>query len=86
LALIDPIVVPPSGLVTLTDRQVPMIGRVVRHGATACPECGAANTADLAVGAIVLVPPTSGQEITVDDHAYWMVPIADLLAEWRAPV
>lgn len=82
-ALIDPIVTPPSDVIALTDRVVPVVGRVVAIGPVRCPECGTPTPPDVAPGALVLVPPTAGQEIVVDDHAYWLVPIRDLVAEWK---
>jgi co-chaperonin GroES (HSP10) len=85
-ALIDPIATPHTGAITLTDVQVPVLGRIVTLGTVACPECGATTRPDVEVGALVLVPPTAGQEIVVDDHAYWLVPLADLGAEWKEPV
>jgi co-chaperonin GroES (HSP10) len=85
-ALIDPIATPRSDLITLTDRMIPVVGRIVALGTVRCPECGMPAPPDVAPGALVLVPPTAGQEIVVDDHAYWLIPIRDLVAEWKESV
>jgi co-chaperonin GroES (HSP10) len=84
--LIEPIApTPRSEVVAITDRDVPVIGRVVALGTGHCPECGAQLVPDVDIGAIVVVPPTAGQEITHDGHEYWIVPFADIGAEWKAP-
>jgi co-chaperonin GroES (HSP10) len=85
--LIDPIApTPRSALIALTDREVPIVGRVVALGKAHCPDCGTRLVPDVEVGAIVIVPPTAGQETIVDDHEYWVVPFADILAEWKEDV
>src|SRR5580765_1241241 len=80
-ALIDPIETQRSTVIALTDRDIPVVGRIRELGVVTCPHCGAQTDPDVTVGAMVLVPLTSGEEITGDGKRCWIVPIEDLLAE-----
>lgn len=73
-----------TDLIHLTDRARPTIGQVLSIGTARCADCAAVIAAPFAVGDVVMIPATAGQEITVNGTAYWVVPIDAVLSYWSA--